>query len=352
MVIVTSTQDPAVVVCPSEDPGRVEVVLGELLGRVAGRFGRVEPRRTAERMVRGLLAELPRKNCWTLAEHVGDVTPDAMQHLPARAVWDHDGVRDDLRDTVVERLGTDSAVLVLDETGDLKKGTMTVATQRQYTGTAGRIENAQVAVFAVWATPRGAARLRADVLARSLPPTSWQDRAAGDVAKGPRIYRWAYLHLDEPTPHGGQRYLLIRRNTDTGELAFYRCWAPTPTPLAALIKVVWRRWSIEDSFQSGKGLTGLDEHQVRRYPSWARWTVLVMLAHAVLAIAAAEQPDQPEDTDLIPLTRNEIAHLAAIAPLARLYPPGHHHRWSIWRRCHQHRARQCHYQRRWVSDRS
>ncbi|MCA2226045.1 hypothetical protein [Nonomuraea aurantiaca] len=114
--------------------------------------------------------------------------------------------------------------------------------------------------------------------------------------------------------------------------------APTPTSLAALIKVAGRRWSIEDSFPSGKGLTGLDEHQVRRYPSWARWAVLVMLAHAVLAVAAAEQPDLPEDTGLLPLTRNEIAHLAAIAPLARLYPPGHHHRWSIWRRRHQHRA--------------
>jgi hypothetical protein len=73
---------------------------------------------------------------------------------PARK-WDHDGVRDDLRDYVVGHLGADEAVLVLDETGDLKKGTGTVATQSQYTGTAGRIENAQVAVYAVWATPRG-----------------------------------------------------------------------------------------------------------------------------------------------------------------------------------------------------
>lgn len=132
-------------------------MLGELLGQVAVRFGRVEPWRTAERMVRGLLAKLPRKNCWTLAEHVGDVRPDAIQHRLARAVWGPRRVRDDLRGAVVERLGTDSAVLVLDETDDLKKGTMTVATQRQYTGTAGRIENAQIAVFAVWATPRGAA---------------------------------------------------------------------------------------------------------------------------------------------------------------------------------------------------
>ena len=94
-----------------------------MLGRVAGRFPRVEPRRRAGALVRGLLAELPRKNCWTLAEHAGDATPDGMQHLLARAVWDEDGVRDDLRAYLVEHLGDPAAVLVVDETGDLKKGT-------------------------------------------------------------------------------------------------------------------------------------------------------------------------------------------------------------------------------------
>ena len=74
----------------------------------------------------GLLAELPRKNCWTIAEQAGDPSPDGMQHLLARAVWDHDAVRDDIRDDVVEHLGEDDAVLVVDETGDLKKGTTTV----------------------------------------------------------------------------------------------------------------------------------------------------------------------------------------------------------------------------------
>jgi SRSO17 transposase len=93
----------------------------------------------------GLLADLPRKNCWTIAEHAGDLTPDGMQHLLGRAVWDHDGVRDDVRGYLVEHLGDPEAVLVIDETGDLKKGTATVGVQRQYTGTAGRIENAQVA---------------------------------------------------------------------------------------------------------------------------------------------------------------------------------------------------------------
>ena len=137
------------------DPGRWQELLDELLSRVAGRFGRVEPRRRARAFVLGLLAELPRKNCWTIAEHAGDPNPDGMQHLLARAVWDHDKVRDDLRDYVVEHLGDPEAVLVVDETGDLKKGTTTVGVQRQYTGTAGRIENAQVAVYLLYATDAG-----------------------------------------------------------------------------------------------------------------------------------------------------------------------------------------------------
>ena len=90
--------------------------------RVGSRFGRVEPRRRARAFVLGLLAELPRKNCWTIAEHAGDATPDGMQHLLARARWDAGGVRDDLRGYVTERLGDPGAVLVVDETGDLKKG--------------------------------------------------------------------------------------------------------------------------------------------------------------------------------------------------------------------------------------
>ncbi|HEX8934550.1 MAG TPA: transposase, partial [Pseudonocardiaceae bacterium] len=122
-------------------------MLEELLARVAGRFGRVEPRRRVRGFVLGLLADLPRKNCWSIAEHAGDATPDGMQHLLERAVWDTDGVRDDLRHYVVGHLGDPAAVLVVDETGDVKKGTSTVGTQRQYTGTAGRIENAQVAVY-------------------------------------------------------------------------------------------------------------------------------------------------------------------------------------------------------------
>ena len=93
--------------------------------RVGSRFRRVEPRRRARAFALGLLAELPRVNCWTVAEHAGDSSPDGMQHLLARAKWDADGVRDDVRGYVLEHLGDPGAVLVVGETGDLKKGTAT-----------------------------------------------------------------------------------------------------------------------------------------------------------------------------------------------------------------------------------
>jgi SRSO17 transposase len=137
------------------EPARWQELFDQVMGRVAGRFGRVELRWRARAFVRGLLADLPRKNCWTIAEHAGDPTPDGMQHLLARAVWDQDAVRDDVRGYVVEHLGDPEAVLVVDETGDLKKGTGTVGVQRQYTGTAGRVENAQVAVYLVYASRAG-----------------------------------------------------------------------------------------------------------------------------------------------------------------------------------------------------
>jgi SRSO17 transposase len=116
-------EDRLVAAGPSVGPGRWLGVLDELMTRTGSRFSRVEPRRRARAFVLGLLAELPRKNCWTIAEHAGDPSPDGMQHLLARAKWDADGVRDDVRGCVIEHLGDPGAVLVIDETGDVKKGT-------------------------------------------------------------------------------------------------------------------------------------------------------------------------------------------------------------------------------------
>jgi SRSO17 transposase len=144
-------------------------VFDELMSRVAGRFARVEPRRRARAFVLGLLSDLPRKNCWSIAEHAGDWSPGGMQHLLGRARWDGEGMRDDLRDYVAAHLGDEGAVLVVDETGDLKKGTATAGVQRQYTGTAGRTENAQVAVYLAYTAPAGHALIDRELYL----PRSW-----------------------------------------------------------------------------------------------------------------------------------------------------------------------------------
>jgi len=127
--------------------------------RIGPRFARSEPRRRAAGYLRGLLSDAERKNGWQVAEYLGEATPDGVQHLLARADWDADAVRDDLLGYVTEYLGDPSGVLVVDETGFLKKGTKSCGVARQYTGTAGRIENAQVGVFLGYATPKGRALL-------------------------------------------------------------------------------------------------------------------------------------------------------------------------------------------------
>jgi SRSO17 transposase len=405
------------------------------MGRIAGRFARVEPRRRARAFVLGLLSGLRRKNCWTIAELAGDLSPDGMHHLLAGARWDADAIRDDLRGYVVEYLGSADAVLVVDETGDVKKGTASAGVQRQYSGTAGRVENCQVAVFLSYASRRGHALidrelylprswtcdkarcaaagipegtvfatkprlaramigraldagtpaawvtgdevygadpgLRADLerrqtgyvlavaatcqittgagtcqarqLAARLPRRAWQCYSAGQGAKGHRYYDWAWLATDPGRP--GRHWLLIRRSRRTGELAFYRCYSPRQVPLPVLVKVAGTRWTTEENFQAGKGLTGLDEHQVRRWGSWYRWTTLAMLALAFLSIAAATEHASPPPDDQIPLTRNEIAALFSALIIAPVNDARHRLRWSTWRRRRQHRAKTCHYQR-------
>ncbi len=125
--------------------------------RIAPRFARPEVRARAGRFLAGLLGPVTRRNGWQLAEQTGERTPDGIQRLLNSARWDVDGVRDDLRTYVLEHLGDPGAVLVLDETGFLKKGTKSVGVQRQYSGTAGRIENCQIGVFLAYASPKGAA---------------------------------------------------------------------------------------------------------------------------------------------------------------------------------------------------
>jgi SRSO17 transposase len=129
--------------------------LDDLGVRFGHHFMRSEPRRRVVAYVRGLLAPLERKNGWQLAEAAGDRTPDGMQEFLSRARWDADLVRDDLQTYAIEHLGDDQAVLVLDETGFLKKGVKSAGVQRQYSGTAGRIENSQIGVFLGYASCHG-----------------------------------------------------------------------------------------------------------------------------------------------------------------------------------------------------
>jgi SRSO17 transposase len=123
--------------------------------RFARFFKRSEPRQQAVKYVRGLMAPVQRKNGWQLAEAAGDETPDKMQRLLYRSDWDVDGVRDELQAFVVERFGDAAGVGVVDETGFIKKGTHSVGVQRQYSGTAGKIENSQVGVFLTYRSSKG-----------------------------------------------------------------------------------------------------------------------------------------------------------------------------------------------------
>src|SRR5215470_535775 len=129
--------------------------LSSLGQRLGGRFARAEPRRRALGYLQGLLSPLERKNGWQLAEAAGDPSPYGVQHLLGRAQWDADAVRNDLCAYVVEHLGDKQAVLIVDETGFVKKGERSVGVQRQYSGTAGRIENCQIGVFLVYASAKG-----------------------------------------------------------------------------------------------------------------------------------------------------------------------------------------------------
>ena len=411
-----------------------------MIDRIAPRFRRYEPLRHAAELIAGMVSGLDRKNCWTIAEHRGADTPDGLQHLLARAKWDADGVRDDLRSYVVDAFGDPGAILVVDETGDVKKGTATVGVQRQYSGTAGRIENSQVAVYLTYAAPRGhalidralylpkswtddparcdeagiphqqrgfatkpalatelidravaadvpaawvagdevygadpklraalrghglgyvlaiaanrrvpthAGPLRVDALPALIPAHAWQKHSAGAGAHGPRMYSWAWFRLlTEEDPDPGVHHLLIRRNDTTGELAYLRCYSPTPVPLRTLVSVAGQRWRIEESFQAAKGLVGLDQHQVRRWGSWYRWTTLAMLAHAFLAVATAIERDTvPTPAGLIALTVNEFRRLFDAVLLATGHTITTLLAWSRWRRRHQYRARLSHYRR-------
>ena len=147
--------------------------IGRVHECIAGRFRRPEPRRRALDYLRGLLSPVERKNGWQLAERAGEATPYGVQRLLSTYRWDADLVRDDLVGYVVEHLGDANGVLVVDETGFLKKGNKSAGVQRQYSGTAGRIENCQIGVFLAYASAKGRTLLDRELY---LPQVWTKDR--------------------------------------------------------------------------------------------------------------------------------------------------------------------------------
>jgi SRSO17 transposase len=129
--------------------------LTRLHARIAPRFARPEPRRRALAYLQGILSSIERKNSWQLAEHAREATPYGMQRLLGSAIWDVDGVRDDVRTYAIEQLGSESAILVIDETSFPKRGDKSAGVGVQYCGTTGQVENCQIGVFLGYATARG-----------------------------------------------------------------------------------------------------------------------------------------------------------------------------------------------------
>ena len=196
--------------------------------------------------------------------------------------------------------------------------------------------------------PTPAGPMPADQCAKLAPKGSWQRLSAGQGSKGERYYDWLWCDLvPEHADDKGHHWLLVRRNRSTGELAYLRCYNPRRVPLRALIRVAGQRWRIEESFQSAKELAGLDQHQVRRWKSWHRWTTLAMLAHAFLAVVTAiERAHAPAPASMIELTVNEFRRLFDAIHLRQNPSTESLLAWSAWRRRHQAAARACHYRRR------
>jgi SRSO17 transposase len=359
--------------------------LSVLKDRLAPVFRRREVRETGSAFLDGLLSGVERKTGWLMAEHAGLQRPYRMQSLLGRSCWSADDLRDRVRGYVIEALGDADAVLVVDETGFVKKGDQSVGVARQYSGTAGRIENCQVGVFLAYASRFGQAlidrrlylpeawandagrRAKAGVpddiafatkiaiaremiaaaleagapcrwvladalyggdyrlrrmleerrqpyvlavrsnhhlrfvapeglvetdprtIAEELPAEAWMTLAAGEGAKGLRLYHWARIALPWTTNEGFARWLLIRRSRkEPDKLAYYLVFAPEATTLPELAGGAGLRWTIEECFERAKSDLGLDHCEARSWHGWHRHMSLVMAALAFLAKLAAD----------------------------------------------------------------
>ena len=362
-----------------------EQELTALKARVGRVLRRRELRETGADFLDGLLSGVERKTGWLMAEQSGAERPYRMQSLLGRSQWDADRLRDEVRDYVVEALGDADGVLIVDETGFVKKGDHSAGVARQYSGTAGRIENCQVGVFLAYASRygqalvdrrlylpeswtkdrarcakasipeavafatkpkmaramieavldaglpcayvlgdavygadsslrrmledrhqpyvlavRGAHFLRRgedrwfeettpEELADELPPEDWACHAAGEGAKGPRLYDWARIRRPWTSPEGFEHWLLIRRKrSKSAEKAYYLVFAPPGSTLAELAAAAGLRWAVEECFERAKNDLGLDHCEARSWHGWHRHMSLCMAALAFLAKLSAD----------------------------------------------------------------
>ena len=352
----------------------------------------------------GLLGSERRKTGWMRAEAAGDPGPWRQQAILGRGRWEADSLRDLVRGYALETLADDDAVLVFDETGFLKQGKASCGVARQYTGSAGKITNCQIGVFACYVSPHGhafidralylpkawtddPARMKAahvpekkafatkpalavgmieraiaaavpfafvaadsvygvgavestlrragkgyvlgiasnhsvtswgktkpiadtaESVAKGLAPSDWKRLSAGDGAKGPRLYDWAYVELADidASDYGASRLglwtrgLLIRRTIADHDLAFFSTWAPAGTTIEKLVRVEGCRWAIEDSFETAKNELGLDHNETRSWHGWHRHVSLVMMA--TIRHRANKVPAQPKRRLKIPPIR-------------------------------------------------
>ena len=148
-----------------------QAYLADMARRLAPYFARSQSRDRVLAYLRGLLSEVERKSSWQVAEVCGESTPYGFQYLLSRADWDADAVRDELRTYSMQHLGDPNGVLVLDETGFLKKGRHSAGVARQYSGTVGKVENCQIGVFLSYASPLGQVLLDRELYV----PQEWTD---------------------------------------------------------------------------------------------------------------------------------------------------------------------------------
>jgi SRSO17 transposase len=231
-------------------------------------------------------------------------------------------------------------VLVVDETGFLKKGIRSAGVERQYSGTAGPIENCQIGVFLAYTTTQGST-----LIDRVLYlPQEWLSNPAhcqqADIPDSNQTatglgYDWACVPINHMLGSGWQCYFLIRRSIEKlQEVAFYRVFYKADTSLPEMVHVAGQHWSVEQCFQLAKGETGLDQYEVRKWKGWYRHITLSMLALAFLAVQRARKKELQTD-ELIPLSMPEIRRLLAHRLFRQVVPWSLIQHWFHWRRRHQ-----------------